>query len=136
MNIFICCSKHNYSKVLPVKEQLESQGHSITLPNCFDDPGKEARIQELSAEEHAEFKAAMLREQESKILANDAILVLNYDKGGQANYVGGAAFLEMFKAWELQKKIFLMNPVPENILKDEILGMQPTIIAEDLSKVK
>jgi len=136
MNIFICCSKHMYEKVLPIKQHLEQQGHSITLPNSFDDPGREARIQEQSSEQHAEFKSMMLKEQEKKINTNDAILVLNYEKKGRLNYIGGATFLEMFKAWELQKKIFLMNPVPDNILRDEILGMQPAVINQDLSLVR
>jgi len=42
----------------------------------------------------------------------------------------------MFKAWELKKELYLFNPIPDNILKDEILGFSPIIINGDLSKLK
>ncbi len=67
--------------------------------------------------------------------ANDAVLVLNFEKNGQPNYVGGAAFLEMFKAFDLGRKIYLYNPIPDGILNDEITGLQPVIINRDLAKV-
>jgi hypothetical protein len=77
----------------------------------------------------------MLHEQEEKVRANDAVLVLNFEKRGQANYIGGATFLEIFKAFELGKKIFLYNPVPDNIFTDELLGMGPLVINGDLSLI-
>lgn len=135
MNIFICASKYCYQHIPAIKEELEKQGHSITLPNSYDDPMHEERLKKESAEKHAEFKATMLRLQEKKIQANDALLIVNFEKHGQPNYIGGATFLEIFKAFELNKKVFLMNPIPDNILKDEIVGMSPVIINHDLSKI-
>ncbi len=135
MNIFICASKHNYDKVAPVKEQLEALGHSITLPNSYDEPMKEEEVRQQGAAAHREWKAMMLHEQEEKVRANDAVLVLNFEKRGQANYIGGATFLEIFKAFELGKKIFLYNPVPDNIFTDELLGMGPLVINGDLSLI-
>ena len=136
MNIFLCCSKHFYDKIPPIKEALERAGHSITPPNSYDEPFKEEEIKEVGSEEHREWKAAMMRRQEPKIRANDAILVLNFEKKGVANYVGGATFLEMFKAFELGRKIFLYHPIPESILTDEINGFGPVVIYGDLGKVK
>ncbi|MBD3304469.1 hypothetical protein GF343_04955 [Candidatus Woesearchaeota archaeon] len=136
MKIFICASKHCYHLIAPIKEELEKQGHSITLPNSYEDPMHEERLKQESTEKHAEFKSAMLKLQEQKIKANDALLICNFEKHGQSNYIGGATFLEIFKAFELGKKIFLINPIPDNILKDEIVGMQPVIINQDLSKIK
>jgi len=118
MKIFICCSKYFYDKVTSIKIELEKEGHEITLPNSFDKPFMEEEIKILGKEQHAKWKSDQLRLQEDKIKYNDAILVLNFEKNGQANYIGGATFLEMFKAWELKKEIYLFNPVPENILKD------------------
>ena len=135
MKIFICCSKYIYGQVPPIKQELERAGHQITLPNSFDDPMREEKLKQQGQEIHQQFKSAMLKEQEEKIKANDAILVLNYEKKGQPNYIGGATFLEIFKAFELNKQIFLMNPIPDNLLRDEIVGMNPTIINQDLSKI-
>ena len=78
----------------------------------------------------------MIRLQTEKVETNDAVLVLNFDKNGQKNYIGGATFLEIFRAFDLGKKIFLLNPIPDNILKDELIGMNPTIINGDLSRIK
>ncbi len=135
MNIFICASKHNYHHVPPIKSELEKIGHVITLPNSYDNPGREEEKRTLSAEEHAEWKGEMLRLQIEKVQANDAVFVLNMKKGELENYIGGATFLEMFKAFELGKKLFLYHSIPEGILRDEILGMGPTVIHGDLSLI-
>ncbi len=61
MKIFICCSKHLYDRVLPIKEELESKGHVITVPNSFDEPFKEEDMKKVGAKEHVEWKSAMIR---------------------------------------------------------------------------
>ena len=135
MKIFICSSKHFYGKIADIKEKLEEAGHEITLPNSYEEPLKEEEMKKISKEEHLKWKSEMFKLQNIKIEDNDAILVLNFDKGENKNYIGGAVFLEMFKAWELGRKIFLLNDVPESIMKDEIIGFNPTIINGDLSKI-
>ncbi|MBT3984931.1 hypothetical protein HOD38_03325 [archaeon] len=135
MKIFICCSKYIYDRVLPIKQELESQGHVITLPNSFDAPMKEEEMKREGKEEHIEWKRNMMKKQEPKVRENEAILVLNLEKHGQQNYIGGATFLEIFKAFELEKKIFLYNPIPENIFQDELIAINPTVINGDLSFV-
>ena len=136
MKIFICCSKHIYDRVLPIKEELESKGHIITLPNSFDAPMKEEEMKTVSKEAHIEWKINMMKKQEPKVRENDAILVLNLEKHGQQNYIGGATFLEIFKAFELEKKIFLYNPIPENIFQDELVAINPVVINGNLSLVQ
>ena len=136
MKIFICASKHNYKHIPAIKIELEKADHKITLPNSFDDPFAELRAKEESSEKHIKLKQKFLKEQVEKIKANDAVLVINFDKNGQRNYIGGATFLEMYKAFELGKKLFLLNPIPEGMLEDEIIGMNPLVINGDLSLIK
>ncbi len=136
MKIFIVCSRYLYSNVPRIKEMLENSGHEITLPNNYEAPSTENSLKEKDYEYYTKWKAQMLREQGNKVSKNDAVLVLNFDKNNQSNYIGGATFLEMFKAWELGKKIFLINPIPDNMLKDEITGLSPIILNGDLSKIK
>ena len=136
MKIFIVCSKHFYEKVNEIKEQLEAAGHEITLPNSFDEPFREERMKKESEEAHMKFKQEMMRLHEPKVKENNAILVLNFEKKGQQNYIGGGTFMEIVKAWELDKKIFLYNPAPQNIFHDELTGMDPIIINGDLSLIK
>jgi hypothetical protein len=107
-------------------------GHTITLPNSYDNPGREEEMKLLSADEHAKWKASMLRLQKQKVADADAILVLNFEKNGQRNYIGGATFIEMYIAFDLHRPIFLYNDIPESGFKDEILAFEPVVIAGDL----
>lgn len=136
MKIFICASKHLYHKIPEIKEILEKKGHQITLPNSFDNPFKEEEMKLISKEEHQKWKSKMLKLQDEKIKANDAILVLNYEKNNQPNYIGGATFLEIYKAWDYGKKIFLINPIPETNFKDELMAINPKIIYQNLNEIE
>jgi len=135
MKVFIICSKHFYDKVPEIKKLLENQGHEITLLNCFEEPFKEERLKLMNEEEHRKFKSEMMRLHEPKVKENDAVLVLNFEKNGKPNYIGGATFMEIVKAWELNKKIFFYNPIPECIFTDELKGIDPVVIDRDLSKL-
>lgn len=135
MKIFIICSKKFYDKIPSIRGKLEKAGHIISLPNCFDDPGTEDRYKNLGSREHSEWKATMLRHSTDVIAAVDAVLVLNFEKNGMKNYIGGATFLEMYDAFRLDKKIYLYNDIPEGILHDEIKGFEPILIQENLAKV-
>ena len=133
MKIFIICSKAFYGKVGKIKEDLENMGHETVLPNCYDCPETEAMYR--GTEEHARWKASMIKHSEDVINGVDAVLVVNYDKNGQKNYIGGATFLEIYDAFRLNKKIFFVNPIPEGMLKDELVGFSPIVVGDDLSKI-
>ncbi|MBD9239396.1 MAG: hypothetical protein EGQ57_02635 [Alphaproteobacteria bacterium] len=78
----------------------------------------------------------MIKHSEEVIHNIDAVLVLNFEKNGVDNYVGGATFLEMYDALRLGKKIYMLNDIPKGLLEDEIIGFKPVIIHGDLSKIK
>ena len=137
MNIFIICSKKFYNNIPSIQKTLKTQGHRITLPNSYDNPEAEEEIRKQGVKNHAAWKADMFAHSLSAIEKNDAVLVLNFDKKtGEKNYIGGATFLEMYDAFRLGKKIFLYNPIPEGILRDEIIGFNPVVIDGDLGKIK
>lgn len=135
MKIFICASKHFYNKIEPIKKVLEDKGYIVTLPNSYDNPNREEEMKQMGDRDHSKWKGQMLRLQKDKVSANDAILVLNMEKNGQQNYIGGATFLEIYMAFELGKKIFLYNPIPEGLLTDELLGMSPIVIDGNLDLI-
>ena len=71
------------------------------------------------------------------IKGSDGILVLNYEKKGVENYIGGNSFLEIGVAFDLGKKIFLLNPIPENLpYTEEIEVINPVVINGDFSIIK
>lgn len=66
---------------------------------------------------------------------SDAVLVVNFDKKGIKGYIGGNSFLEMGFAHVLNKKIYLLNDIPDMGYKDEIEAMQPIILNGELNKI-
>lgn len=128
MKITLCASMKFLEDLSKVKEVLEDKGHQISLPvmKNFKEEG-----------EHGELKIKfdLIREHFEKIEKSDAILVLNYDKNGIKNYVGGNSFLEMGKAYDIRIPIFLLNPIPEVSYKDEIIAMQPIILDGDFDRL-
>lgn len=132
MKIFIICSKQFYDQIPPIESKLKAAGHVVTLPNCYDDPTTENRYRKLGKNEHATWKRTMLEHSSAVIDGVDAVLVLNYEKNGMANYVGGATFLEMYDAFRLGKKIYMINDIPTGILSDEISGFEPVVLNGDL----
>ena len=135
MKIFLICSKKFYDRIPDIKSELEKNSHIITLPNCYDDPLTEEKYRNLGCDEHAKWKAEMFKHSIDVIKENDAVLVLNFEKNGIENYIGGATFLEMYDAFKLNKKIYLYNDIPNGILTDEIIGFGPVLINSDINKI-
>ncbi|MEO7617858.1 MAG: hypothetical protein ABIS59_03375 [Candidatus Saccharibacteria bacterium] len=135
MKIFIICSKTFYGHVSAIQAQLEQAGHTITLPNSIDNPNAEAQMREQGREVHSAWKRERFAETAAKVAAVDAVLVLNFENNGQTNYIGGATFLEVYDAFIAGKKIFFYNPLPDGMLYDELNGMDPILLENDLSKI-
>ena len=136
MKIFIACSKYFYGKVGSIKEVLENSGHEVVLPKCFDNPFEEYESGEPGTPEHILWKGNMMRTHKSNLRDVDAILVLNFEKKGIPNYIGGATFMEVIKAWELGKKILFYNPLPNCSFTDELYGTDPFVINGDLGLIR
>lgn len=136
MKIFIACGKYFYDKIVPIKNELEKNGHKITLSNCFDNPFEEIEMKNINVERHANWKNEMMRKHEKNIAPQDAILVLNFEKNGISNYIGRATFMEVIKAWEFDQKIFFYNSLPNCSFSDELKGIQPIVIKGGLNLIK
>lgn len=66
---------------------------------------------------------------------NDAILVLNNEKNEISGYIGGNSLIEMGFAIVLNKKIFLLNDIPNIGYSDEIEAMKPIILKGNLEEI-
>ena len=70
------------------------------------------------------------------IKKSDAILVLNYDRKGTKNYIGGNTLMEIGFAHVLNKPIFLMNPIPDiEYYRPEIEAVSPVILEQNLNQI-
>ena len=133
MKILLICSKAFHGKLIEYKQKLEDLGHEVYMPNCWDAPETEGKYR--GTPEHYVFKQKMFKRSEEIIKNMDGVLVLNFNKNGQANYIGGATFLEIYDAFRLNKKIYFVNEIPNNMLQDELIVFHPTIIYNNLSKI-
>ena len=138
MKIMICCSTTFYDRVEEISNKLISKGYSVIYPNGYLENNFELD-ENVSDEEYSSFFRNMYQESIDKIKEIDAILVLNYDKNKNGdiykNYIGASTFLEMYEAFMNNKKIFLFNEIPENMLFDEIKSFQPTIIKGNIENI-
>ncbi|MEK6937039.1 MAG: hypothetical protein AABW58_03120 [Nanoarchaeota archaeon] len=143
MKITICSSLAFIKEIKEVSEKLKELNHDVLLPRTAErilngelsqdkinnDKGSRAFSEQI-------IKNDAIRVHYNKIRESDAILVLNFDKNNTKDYIGGAVFLEIGFAHVNNKKIFLLNNIPELSYKDEIEGMQPIIINGNLNKIK
>ena len=140
MKIFIVCSTSFYNKIKPIKEELERKNYKVLLPNSYEESTTDHDYSNMTNEEYISFFKEMYNLSRNKISGIDAILVLNFDKEKNGiinkNYIGASTFLEMYEAFMQNKKIFIYNDYPDNMLLDEIKGFNPIIINEDISKVQ
>ncbi|MBU0570197.1 hypothetical protein KKB40_05490, partial [Patescibacteria group bacterium] len=85
----------------------------------------------------AKKKFELIGEYMDKIEESNAILVVNVAKKEIENYIGANTFLEMGFAHYRKKKIFTLNPIPNQpYIVDELLTIDPTVLNGDLSKIK
>ena len=123
-------------EMLNTKNHLEKMGHICFIPESTNNYA-EGTMEKVSGYESAQRKITnnFIRKHYDLITNSDAILVLNHDKKGVKNYIGGNALIEMGFAHVHNKKVFLLNPVPELSYSDEISVMTDVILNGDLNKV-
>ncbi|MFH1237706.1 MAG: hypothetical protein V1648_04885 [Candidatus Aenigmatarchaeota archaeon] len=137
MKIAICSSMVFAENMLETKEKLEKLGHEVLISDFIGSyAGKNEKEKERLTLLDKNEKDA-IRRFWNKIKKSDAILVLNYDRRGVKNYIGGNTLMEIGFAHVLGKKIFLLNPIPEiEFYKSEIEAVRPVIINGDLARIK
>ena len=124
--------------MLEIRNELAKMGHLVVLPKHTE----EYAAMKTSDHMHNEsvknkVKNDLIREYYREIGDSDSILVINENINGVKNYIGGNSFLEMGFAHVLNKKIFLLNPIPDiEFYKTEIEATRPVILDGDLEKIE
>lgn len=146
MKITICGSIAFFREMLQIKNKLEKTSHQVKMPPTHipDQDGNMISVEQYYKIRKAENndqswvwqeKERAMRDHFDKVEWADAVLILNYSKRDIENYIGANTFLEMGLAFHLKKTIYLLNKVPEISYKEEILGMRPIVIDNDLTKI-
>lgn len=137
MRIGIIGSMQYTEKMIEIKNELIELGHDAFLTDLHTPfIGKTAgEIEEIKIYQKNNLDA--IREFWNAMQGADAVLVLNLDKHGIANYIGGNTLMEIGFAHVLNQMIYLYNPIPEiPYYKSEIEAVKPEIINGDLSLIK
>lgn len=132
MKIVFCGSMAFAAKMLELKNRIEDLGHQVVLPANI---GLHATGKMVMENKEEKIVHDLIRRHYREIKENDAILIINLDKNDIINYIGGNSLIEMAFAYVLDKKIFLLNPIPVIGYADEIEAMKPVILNGDLTRI-
>lgn len=143
MKIVICGSSAFREKMVEFCDKLRDLKHEPIIHHHYEayvkgtDEAVKEIVRRVKSGEHAAVKReeGYIKWYHRAILDSDAILVLNFDKNDIKNYIGGNTLMELGFAHVYDKKIFLLNPIPEMSYKDEIEAVSPVIINGDLSLI-
>lgn len=124
-------------KMLEVRDKLVNLGHEAFVADLYKSLVGKSDEEKEKIKLHQKYKMDAIREFWRMMQGADAVLVLNYDKGGVQNYIGGNTLMEIGFAHVLNQKIFLLNPIPEiPYYKTEIEAVKPVIINGDFSLIR
>lgn len=107
-----------------VKKYLESKGHKIILP--IKD--------ELPEPIPPEAKLKAMQQFNLNLEESDGILVMNYEKNNQSNYIGVNSLMEIGMAFNRNKKIIIFNEIPE-FCKNELEAINALILKGNLDSL-
>lgn len=140
--ITICASASFTREMLEIAGKLKKLGIKPKLPSTANKMKKIDNFDVdywktwLKNEKDYKIKTRLMRDHFKKIIKSDGILVLNFEKDGIAGYIGGNTLMEMTIAFHYKKPIFIYSPITEDSsLREEILGMEPVFINQDLLKI-
>lgn len=136
MKIGIIGSMQYTEKMLEARDALNELGHDAYVTDLHeafigktDEEKEEIKI-------HQKNNMDAIREFWNAMQGGDAVLVLNLDKHGIKNYIGGNTLMEIGFAHVLNQKVFLYNPIPDiQFYKTEIEAVRPIVINGDLTKI-
>ena len=131
MKITICGSLKFFDKMVGIQKRLEEMGHEVLMP--IEVPGLDYWSEDGSLRVKAKRAHDLISEHFRKIEKSDAILVVNMTKHDIKNYIGANTFLEVGFAHYLGKRIFLLNPIPDQpYILDEVLAIGAKVLDGDV----
>jgi hypothetical protein len=137
MKIGIIASMQFAEKMVEMQEKLKEFGHEGFLTPLHKNLIGKTDEEKEEIKLYQKYNKNAIKIFWEEMQGADAVLVLNYDKNGIKNYIGGNTLMEIGFAHVLDQKIFLLNPIPEiPYYKTEIEATKPIVINGDLSLIK
>lgn len=130
--ITICSSANFYKQAVEIQKKLEKHGYKAVIPHTAEkmkmngdyDASHYRTWLKDSKDYHK--KTWLIREHFKEVANGDIVLVINEEKHGIPNYIGGNVLMEMALAFHLGKPIYIFNDIPaESMFLEEIIAMGP-----------
>ena len=138
--IVICSSASFYEQVVALESQLIELGYDVVIPKtarAMKDAGDYTLRKTWydNADDYT-IKADLMRAHFQEIDRGDIVLIANYEKHGQPNYIGPNVLMEMGIAFYFNKPIYILNELPANSpFEEELKGFLPTILHGTLDAI-
>lgn len=141
MKIYVLGSTSFMYEMVQAKNDLIKLGFDGWIHEDYEAyvRGEKQSILDQANIEHADIKREndYLKVHYKHILESDAILIINGEKNGIKNYIGGNVLIEMGQAFVNNKIIFLFNDIPTQLpYSAEIKCMDPICLHGDLNNIK
>ena len=141
--VTICSSANFYRQAVDIQAQLEKLGYRAIIPviaekmKISSDYDVSNVKPWLSNNKDYHKKTPLIRSHFKEVAKADGILVLNFEKHGVSNYIGGNVLMEMAIAFYLVKPIFILNEIPEeSTFLEKIRALAPVVLHGKLEKLK
>lgn len=128
-DVAICGSMAHKEQWLEVIAQLRDSGLIVSAPDLNEKTDWSA----FSDEQVVQQKGWLVRRHFANIATAKTVLICNYEKRGIDNYIGSNSFLEMGAGFIYGKPVYILNGVPQQDNRDEILALDPTVLHGDLN---
>ena len=141
MKIYVLGSTSFMKEMVDATHELCAVGHDGWIHPHYEAFVRGEKKEHLARWANGE-RAALKRENDyfhqhyKHILESDAVLIVNCEKRGIPNYIGGNVLMEMGQAYVNHKKIFFLNGMPQGLTyMDEIEAMDPICLLGDLQGI-
>lgn len=136
--ITVCSSAAFYRQAADIKDDLSTKGFTVVVPKMAEEMRRTGDFEVshyktwFADPNDYHKKSALVRGHFDEVEQGDAVLVLNFEKRGVQNYIGGNVLMEMALAFYLNKPIFILNEIPEeSSFLEEIMALQPIVLHGD-----
>jgi len=114
--------------MIDAKKYIENNSiHQVVLPELI----RYQDIRDVKGDDitFTKIKNRLTKDNFRNVEKCDSLLILNYSHREIKDYVGGNSFMEMVIAFFLEKPIYLLNDIPENMtFTEEIKSLYPIVV--------
>lgn len=140
--ITICSSANFYRHVAKLDKELTELGYHVLIPAMAKEMEQTGDFEVshyktwLADPGDYHKKAQLMHGHFDEVAKADAILVVNDEKHGVPNYIGGNVLMEMGLAFHLKQPVILLNDFPsESPYLEEIHGLVTAALHGNLSDI-